>query len=322
MPSFSPRSRPIDARRLTTIAALLLLPAASEAQGPVERADALLRGGRVASAESLYYAAVSLTPRDPVARHALGRYLVARGRLKIGATLIEEARFFGGNVRLAAEALAPAYAAMHDYRALAALPSTPLNAAERQRVIWLRDNPPSVSGSDSAVVRLHAGSGSAMARIPVTVAGERTLATVDPTVRGMVIDTTWMSRPGVRRFPISTGGDLRRTPAVVQEVAIGDLVLRNVSTRFGNTNGVTIGLDVLGALTPTFDLGAEMLVVRRSPRVPRGRGEPLPTVVQAEGWFLGTGDRLVPLHGADARAILESGRWTLHASRGVVVVER
>ena len=323
MPSSSPPSTRTDARRLTTIAAaLLLLPSAIGAQGPVERADALLRSGRVFSAESLYYAAVSLTPRDPVARHALGRYLVARGRLKIGATLIEEARFFGGNVRLAAEALAPTYAAMHDYRALAALPSTPLNAAERQRVIWLRDNPPSVAGSDSAVVRLHAGSGSAMARIPVTVAGERTLATVDPTVRGMVIDTTWMSRPGVRRFPISTGGDMRRMPAVVHEVAIGGLVLRNVSTRFGTGGGVTIGLDVLGALTPTFDLGAEMLVVRRSPRVPRGRGESLPTVLQPDGWFLGTGDRLVPLQGAEARAILESGRWTLHARRGVVMVER
>jgi hypothetical protein len=317
------RSRRIDAARLTTLGAALVLSAAPlSAQSPVQRADELLRVGRVSSAESLYYAAVSLTPRDPVARHALGRYLVSRGRLKIGATLIEEARFFGGNVRVAAEALAPVYAALHDYRSLAALPSTPLGAAERQRVIWLRDNPPAFAGSDSAVVRLHAGSGSAIARIPVTIAGEQTLAAVDPTVRGIVLDTTWASRNGIRRFPISTGGDARRMPLVVQELAVGELLLRNVPAQFGAASGVSIGMDVLGALTPTFDPGAEMLVVRRSSRVARGRGEPLATVVRADGWYVATGSRLLPLHGNEAREMLEGRRWTVHAKRGVLLLER
>lgn len=210
MSSFSPRSRYID-RRLTILAATLafasLAPHAS-AQGPIQRADELLRAGRVMAAESLYYAAVSLTPRDPHARHALGRYLVARGRLKIGATLMEEARFFGGDVKIAAIDLAPVYAAMHDYRSLAALQQTPLTAAERQRVIWLRDNPPVVTGADSSVVRLHPASGSAIARIPVTLAGEPVVATIDPTVRGVLVDTTWLARPGIRRFPMSSGGDV------------------------------------------------------------------------------------------------------------------
>jgi hypothetical protein len=330
MPTCSRRSPPADAIRLTSIGAtrlllvlLLAAPASSlAAQGPVQRADDLLRVGRVAAAESLYYAAVSLTPRDPVARHALGRYLVARGRLKIGATLIEEARFFGGNVRTAAEALAPVYAAMHDYRALAALPSTPLSAAERQRVIWLRDNPPGAAGSDSAVVRLHAGSGSAIGRIPVRIAGEETLAAIDPTITGIVLDTTWMPRAGIRRFPISSGGDLRRTPIVVQELSIGGLLLRNVPAQLDRASGVAIGLDVLGALNPTFDPGAEMLVIRRTARLPRARGDAVPTIVQPDGWYVAPGGGLLPLHGADARELLNGRRWTIHAKRGVLLLER
>jgi hypothetical protein len=294
----------------------------ARAQGPVQRADELLHAGRVMAAESLYYAAASLTPRDPRARHALGRYLVARGRLKIGATLIEEARFFGGDVRIAANALAPVYAEMHDYRALAALPSTPLGAAERQRVIWLRDNAPAVTGTDSAVVRLHPGSGSAVGRIPVTIAGETVVVAIDPTVRGVVLDTSWLSRPGIRRFQISSGGDALRMPIVAEEVAIGGLVLRNVSARVEATPGVRIGLDVLGALTPTFDPDAEMLIVRRARRVPPGRGEQIVTLVRDDGLYVVNGDRLMALHGSEARGLMEGRRWTLHARRGVLVLER
>jgi hypothetical protein len=325
MHSFSPRSRPIDARCLPLVLAALLCASSSTpaaAQGPVQRADELLRDGRLMSAESLYYAAVSLTPRDPKARHALGRYLVSRGRLRIGATLIEEARFFGGDVRVAAEALAPLYAAMHDYRALAALPSTPLNSAERQRVIWLRDNPPALAGADSAVVRLHAGGGSVLGRIPVVIAGEQIVAAIDPTVRGLVVDTAWMSRTGMRRFPVAPGGDVRKTPLVALELKVGGLILRNVPASIGASPGVTIGLDVLGQLTPTFDAAAEMLVVRRARRVPRGRGEQLPTVMLSNGWMLATGDRLLTLHGTEARAILDGRRWTLDARRGILTVER
>lgn len=274
------------------------------------------------AAESLYYAAVSLTPRDPHARHALGRYLVARGRLKIGATLMEEARFFGGDVKIAAIDLAPVYAAMHDYRSLAALQQTPLTAAERQRVIWLRDNPPVVTGADSSVVRLHPASGSAIARIPVTLAGEPVVATIDPTVRGVLVDTTWLARPGIRRFPMSSGGDVMRMPLVVQELAIGELVLRNVSAKPQAQLGVVIGLDVLGALTPTFDVGAEVLVVRRARRVPLGRGERLVTLVREDGWHLAHADRLLALHSSDARGLLDGRRWTLHARRGELILER
>ena len=63
----------------------------------VARADTLLIAGRIFAAESLYYVAVRRGPRDPAARLALGRYLAQRGALKVGAVLMEEARYFGGD---------------------------------------------------------------------------------------------------------------------------------------------------------------------------------------------------------------------------------
>ena len=88
-------------RRLASTITLVLALAAgalpARAQRYVTRADSLLRQGRVFAAEELYYTAVRKAPRDPVARLALGRYLAARGALRPGAVLMEEARFFGGD---------------------------------------------------------------------------------------------------------------------------------------------------------------------------------------------------------------------------------
>ncbi|MEX2152662.1 MAG: tetratricopeptide repeat protein, partial [Gemmatimonadaceae bacterium] len=57
----------------------LLLARDAGAQWGVWPADSLLAEGRLAAAESVYYAAVRQHPRDPLARAALGRFLSARG---------------------------------------------------------------------------------------------------------------------------------------------------------------------------------------------------------------------------------------------------
>ena len=90
---------------MVAIAALLVAPPLqAQNEAIVARADTLLIAGRVFAAESLYYIAVRRGPRDPVARLALGRYLAQRGALKVGAVLMEEARFFGGDpTRVAVE---------------------------------------------------------------------------------------------------------------------------------------------------------------------------------------------------------------------------
>ena len=131
------------ARSLAVAVAVLvaLAPRPATAQWGVWHADSLLASGKVAAAESMYYATSSARPRDAAARAALGRYLAARGALRIGAVLLEEARLFGGDSTSIARALAPIYRALGDYRSLAVLPKAPLSDAERSRVSWLVTHP-------------------------------------------------------------------------------------------------------------------------------------------------------------------------------------
>src|SRR5918992_5185085 len=105
-------------RRIIVFAILVLAARPLHAQGLLARADNLLRVGRMFAAETLYYYAVRRAPRDPVARLALGRYLAARGALRVGAVLMEEARYFGGNAKEIGAYLAPVYARLGDWKAL------------------------------------------------------------------------------------------------------------------------------------------------------------------------------------------------------------
>src|SRR5689334_21837989 len=117
VPSFPPRLAAL-------LVALAVLPAVASGQltssfAGVARGDSLFRRGRVFAAESAYYDAAKQAPRDPAARLALGRYLAARGALRIGAVLMEEARFFAGDPKTVGAELAPVYARLGDYRSLA-----------------------------------------------------------------------------------------------------------------------------------------------------------------------------------------------------------
>ena len=74
---------------------------------PVTRADSLLEQGRWAEAEDAYYARSRVSPREPVGRAELGRYLAMKGALLPGTILIEEAQKFGLDPVLAQVLLAP-----------------------------------------------------------------------------------------------------------------------------------------------------------------------------------------------------------------------
>src|SRR5918992_1318186 len=132
-------------RALVSAVALVLgaTPEAGECQASIAvptnrselaRADALLRSGRVEAAEAIYYREARRRPRDPAVRLALGRYLASRGATRIGAVLIEEARFFGTNPAVAALHLAPLYARLGDYKARALL--QPCRPARRPSPPW------------------------------------------------------------------------------------------------------------------------------------------------------------------------------------------
>jgi hypothetical protein len=320
--------------RSLTLAALALAAGAgpAAAQRLLARADSLYRGGRVTAAESLYYAAVRREPRDPAARLALGRYLAARGALKVGAVLMEEARFFGADPALVARELAPVYARIGDYRALATLPASPLSPAERARAEWMRANGPLVAGPDSVVVPYAPAPRVVLGTVTLVIGGERVTASVDPTAQGLTLDPSWMARGETRLFP-ADGREPHSTVGITRAVRVGALTLGNVPTRFasqGTRDRARIGLDLLGGLAPTFDERARRLTLRRGGRAAAATSSDaratLPTLALPSGLLVVSGGTAMPVASergrAAIRAAAQGGRFTVDGRRGEIVVER
>ena len=336
----SPRVARIALALLASVTGAAASPAG--AQHALVRGDSLLRAGRVIEAESMYYAAAGAAPRDPRARFALGRYLAARGALRVGAVLLEEARFFGGDSAWVARELAPVYARLEDYAALAALPRSPLTTVERERAAWLRDNPPAVNGADAATVAFAtAREGDALGTFPAVVGRDTILVAVDPGVSGWVLDQRLGTEGKVRVFggrPIAAGRSVGAA-----DVRIGELRLTHVPVRFSRvfspeaparagegrardprpTAAARVGLDALGTLAPTFDPRAGTLTLRRDGRARTTAGERLPVLMLADGVYVPVTGALVPLAVARRRgAVPSQRRWTFDRRRGEIVLER
>ena len=312
---------------LALLAFAAVVPESSAAgQSYVARADSLLRRGRVFAAESLYYYAVRRQPRDPGARLALGRYLAARGRLRVGAVLMEEARFFGGDPKVVGAALAPVYDALGDYRALAGMPGSPLPYPQRARAEWLKENAPAVTGPDSLMIPYMPSDSGALGRVTLVVGDDTLRAALDPRVRGMVLDTAWARRPEVVKvFASSSEADPRAAAGVVLAAGLGELTLANVPARFDAAlarGEVRLGLDVLESLSPTFDPALGLLVLRRAGEVAVAEGIRVPTLRYASGLWLVDPEGVAPLLGRAVDARVRGSRWTIDAGKGEIVVER
>lgn len=315
---------PLDGDAQRTVA----VPAAP---GDLARADALLKAGRVEAAEALYYREVRRRPRDPAARLALGRYLASRGATRIGAVLIEEARFFGANPALVALHLAPLYVRLGDYKALALLPSAPLSAAERARAEWLAKNPSTVVGPESLTVALtppETDTTALLGAVIVAIDGESVLAEIDPAVSGLVLDTSRARTPSARVFtgaPTAVQAGLPAVHAVLLRARVGNLAFTNLPVSLqplASPARARIGLDLLGRFSPTFHPTAGRLVLRRSGRVARLLpGERVPLLVEPrDSWVLWEGRR-EPLSGEAVTRRLRAARWTLDAKRGEIVLQ-
>jgi len=309
------------------VAASIVSPSVLSAQGRglVARADTLMLAGRVFAAESLYYRAAALEPRNPTARLALGRYLAQRGALRVGAVLMEEARYFGGDASIVAVELAPVYQRLDDYAALAALPGSPLPVGERLRAEWLRDNPPNIDGPDSAWVAYRVTDSKLLGRVPLKIGTDSVLATIDARVQGLQLDTSWAKRKTVRIFAGHGERDVLLSAAVVPTVRIGAMTLDNVPTRFATLHGplnAAIGLDVLGKLAPSFDPRAGRILLRRTGKVT----DPLPgwsiaTLTTGAGVYVVKGETVFPLGHPDVQQYLRNVRWTFNPRRGEIVVD-
>jgi hypothetical protein len=324
--------------RTVVVGVALLVVAATaipaRAQNYVGRADALLRQGRIFQAETLYYYAARSEPRNATPRLALGRYLASRGALRIGAVLLEEARLFGGDRKLIAEHLAPLYARLGDYRALSALPSSPLDYAERSRAEWLSEHEAATTGPDSVVIGLVSGSSSPLGQMRITIGSDTLLATIDVAVTGLVLDTSWAAQRGVKVFRSSSQPSIRDYAGVALTVGLGGpggLVRSGVPVAFAPTGGprtARIGLDVIEDFAPTWartgaGTSAGTLVLRKGGKAPA----PSPTAERIPILIRENDVTLVRLGGMSSFASQAaqgalSSRWTLDVRHGEIVVDR
>jgi hypothetical protein len=298
--------------------------------GELARAEALLRAGRVEAAEAVYYREARRRPRDPAVRLALGRYLASRGATRVGAVLIEEARFFGASPALAALYLAPLYTRLGDFKALALLPAAPLSAAERARAEWLAKNPPQVAGPETLTVTLlpEADPSPSLGTVQLLVGADTVLAEIDPAARGLVLDTARARSASVRVFaaePAAVQAGARAVFAVVARARLGALTFTNLPVSLHPLRGPTrarIGLDLLARFSPSFQPRDGRLTLRRSGRLPRTLpGERIPFVLEpSDTWVVWQG-RPASLQGDFVARRLYGAKWTLDGKRGEVVLQ-
>jgi hypothetical protein len=315
------------------IAIIAISPIAASAQwsgAGVVQADSLLASGHVASAESVYYATSSARPRDAVARAALGRYLAARGALRIGAVLLEEARLFGGDSASIARSLAPIYGSLGDYRALAVLPASPLSGAERARTKWLVAHPPVLEFPDSVAALPYKplADGTGLGIVTIGIGERRVDAVIDPLVSGVVMRGRAARRRGGIRI---VGQDSSGSVAIVSELHVGDVILSNVPARLdtntahaanGNRSGTVIGLDVLRRLAPTFDPKSDTITLRRSGQLsPATTGTRLPMLLDGQGLRILSDGHWESAASRATAELLASRRWALDARRGAIVLQ-
>src|SRR5687767_5354126 len=221
-------------------------------------ADSLLAEGKLAAAESAYYAEARANPRNPIVRAALGKFLAARGGTRAGAVLIDEARFFGGDSAALARALVPLYVRLGDYRELAALRPNVLTPAERARARWLATRTPEARLRDSVVILTYRaiGDGRGLGTILVRVGKTEFPAIIDPRVSGLVMPSS--ARPDVRPF----GAQGRNTLAVADTVRVGGVAFFYVPVLLGTPDEtVRIGFDVLAPYFPGFDPSKGLLTL-------------------------------------------------------------
>jgi hypothetical protein len=294
-------------------------------------ADSLLEIGALTRAESEYYAAVRVRPRDPTARWALGRFLVARGAPRVGATLFEEALQFGGEPSLIVADLAPVYLALGMYHELAALPSSSLNSAERERARWLDAHPTRLISPDSIVIVNYGSSPSGdIGRVTIQVNGRAVEATISPRVQGLVISDTSVVAGKLRRFDANDGRPASRgssIPAVADSIGIGGVTYRNFPVAIqslGNKSQAIVGFDLMARFAPTFDSRARRITLRVGGTLtaPPKNADTYATlltpsdlrILQSRGWVSAGNTHMLPT--------LTDHRWTFDTRRGQLIVER
>jgi hypothetical protein len=299
--------------------ALLAPMEAAAAQWGFWHADSLLAEGHLASAESAYYAAARTAPRDPGKRAALGRYIAARGGVRAGAVLLEEAQFFGGDSAALARALVPLFVRLRDFRSLYDLKPNVISVAERRRAIWLVNRPSDARLRDTVVLMSYRpmGDGRGLGTVMLRFGRSEIAAVIDPRVSGVVLPSTL--RSDIRTF--GTEGPL--TIGVADSMRIGTVTFTNVPAVIGNADEVArVGFDVLGPYFPGFDPAKSILTLRRvGRRSPSPAGSRVPALFDENGMRLLIGGRWQPSDASMPAMLLATRRWIWDWKLGDVVLQ-
>ncbi len=303
-------------------AALLLcfaVPLASQTPRPVvsSAADIAISQGRLDDAENELFAASSRAPREPAARGALGIFLASRGKFRIGAVLLEEARQFGGDASVINARLFQVYSWLGDWTAIAALPY-PARSVDHDRARWLAAHASTYSGPDSATVALQPNESAGLGKIALTIAGATVLVDIDPTIDGLLLPLT---------VEVASESELigmrdSTTLGAVRAVGIGTMKLTNVRANFLKSGRAAIGLDVLAALMPTFDASGKTLTLRL--KSVAQKGEPVLIMLAFPGVRIvpRAGQPPVMIESAAGRATLRGSRWTFDIKHGAIFMQQ
>ena len=295
------------------------------------RADSLLNAGALQRAESLYYSAVQTRPRDPMARWALGKYLVSRGAPRVGMTLFEEALQFGGDPAVVNAELAPTYLALGEYHKLSALKASPLSASERERARWLVARSTKLLAPDSvSILTLKKPSDAApLGRVAIRVNGRSVDATITAREHGIIIADTSSAAKRLRVFkqPGARAGANVGTPAVADSIGLGQISLADYPVTvqpLANKVQALIGLDVIARFAPTFDPAAERVTLHVAGTVPRtiSGADELPTLLTRSDLRVLRGGAWASVEQPQVLQILARRRWTFDARRGQLTIDR
>jgi hypothetical protein len=281
-------------------------------------ADSLLAEGKLAAAESAYYAEARARPRNPVARAALGKFLAARGGTRAAAVLLDEARFFGGDSAALARSLVPLFVRLGDYKELAALQPNVLTPAERARARWLSTRQSEAQLRDSVVILSYRamGDGSGLGTVLVRIGKTELPAIIDPRVSGLIVPAS--VRTDVRLF----GAQGRNTLGVAEVVRVGGVLFSNVPVVIGTPDETAkIGFDVLAPYFPGFDPAKGFLTLRRvGRRSPSPSGLRMPALYDGDGMRLLINGRWHATSAAAASMLLATRRWIWDWKLGDVVL--
>lgn len=313
-------------KRILICAALSAAVVSTARAQSVRAADSLLERGRLDRAESLYYAATRVRPRDPVARAALGRYLAERGAQRVAVTLFEEALQFGGDAPAISAELAPLYLTLGDYHALAALPSSSLSTGEKARATWLDAHPTRVIAPDSVLTASYRSTGDSLylGRLPIRVNGHVVEAVIEPSRHGLVLSDSAAGASHLRMFVEKSQTRERGVyAAAADSIGIGRLVITNAPVSVAPIKvPAIIGLGELARFAPTFDAraGRVTLHVSGSLEAPAS-AMILSTLAKPSEWFVLQANGWLSLRDTAIARLLRERRWTLDAKHGQLIIE-